>query len=63
MKRQTSNKKTTPRREPHKKKKPKPRPKLSPRLGLVALPRVAGKTVDELVVANFLRRQRHRHFL
>ncbi len=48
MKRQTSKKKTTLRREPRKKKKPR----LNPRLGLVELPGVAGKTVDELLVAS-----------
>jgi hypothetical protein len=56
MKPRASRKKTTPRREPHQKKKPKPTakrsPKLSPELALVELPDVAGKIVDELLVAS-----------
>jgi hypothetical protein len=48
MKRRTSKKKTTLRRTTRKKRKPR----LDPRVGLVELPGVAGKTVDEFLVAS-----------
>ncbi len=48
MKRPTSKRKALSRQEPGRRR----RPRLSPKLGLVAIPQAVGKTVQELTVSN-----------